>query len=260
MGTRLIVLETAGKVDLPAVPGQRHTRLAEIEQNGYRADDIVPFGMAAADRGVVETQLIETPARVAPAALQCQKRGVIVQAEPQGAATVTHAIEIGAVGVGKTIDVAAKAEGMQRGDAVAEFRREADGIFRRRQKGTETEEMTGAGMVEPGIILVHQLQIGLERHAAQSVAVFEIPGRLVLGLVDVVGIVGEVEIVAKRGTGMVLPAEFFGARNTNFKAVEGMNGDAGSVEIRVGLDARPVQISQKKLRLPWAQPAQHRPA
>ena len=97
--------------------------------------------MAAADSSVMEAQFIEMAVGVAPASLQRQECGIVVQAETQRAAAVAHAVEKLEVRVGKAVDILSKSERVKCGDTVAELHGQAERIFRGRQEGRDAKQM-----------------------------------------------------------------------------------------------------------------------
>src|SRR6185295_2404871 len=139
-------------------------------------------------------------------------------------------------------------------DAVGELRRQLEAVLRHGKENARTEQMAGPGMIEQGVILVHQLHVDLIWEVLRRAAVFEIKCQFIAGRVDAERIVGKVEIVAKGNTGMSLAAKFLGARDRCLKSIDRMNRQARAAIIGVGLQSWSIEIAQEKLRLPGPQP------
>src|SRR5438874_6892098 len=59
---------------------------------------------------------------------------------------------------------------------------------------------------------------------------------------------------------MPLPAKFLCLGYSEFQARQGINRQVCRVVIGIGLDLGAVELAEKEFKLPWPQPAQHRPA
>ena len=74
--------QAASEIQLDAAERQRHPRFPQIDGDRGRRENVAASRrMNINDAGIVETEFIKPPARIAPGCLQRQELGIIIQAE-----------------------------------------------------------------------------------------------------------------------------------------------------------------------------------
>src|SRR5205814_858936 len=105
---------------------------------------------------------VEASLAVVPGALKRQESGITVQTESQGAASITHAIQITIIVVCEPMHDVAKAENVSRGNAVRIFQGQTQWRGRtQRQENGGAKKMRSARMRDRRGILVHQRHVEL---------------------------------------------------------------------------------------------------
>ena len=114
--------------------GDAQPRLTHVDGHRNGRKDIGSQGMDVANIGVVKAQLVKTATGIAPRTLQRQQAGIVVEAEADGPAAITHAVGKGPVGVGKSVEIITKAEDVGGRDTVAILCRQPDRVVSGRKK------------------------------------------------------------------------------------------------------------------------------